>query len=121
MEKRKSNNPAGRPKNSTNKNVSELREIISKAISGEYENLSATLDKIVEPEKRLEMVVKLTAFVVPKLQTVKHEDTRDTTEERVIEWQTPEPDYTDWTMEELLELRGLVVRQKELQDKYWKT
>jgi len=47
MEKRKSNNPAGRPKNSTNKNVSELREIISKAISGEYENLSATLDKIV--------------------------------------------------------------------------
>jgi len=59
----------GRVQGTPNVLTKELREILKGIISKEIETIPATLEKL-PPEKRLEIVLKLMPFVLPKVETV---------------------------------------------------
>lgn len=61
-------NPYGRPKNSQNKTTKEIRNIFSELLSANLENLQSDLNKL-EPKERITILLKLSEFVVPKLQS----------------------------------------------------
>jgi hypothetical protein len=66
------NNPAGRPKGSTNKTGTELRERITSFIEDRWEQVEADFDAL-EPKDRLQFFEKLLTYALPKLQSVNHE------------------------------------------------
>ncbi|MFZ4740074.1 MAG: hypothetical protein ACOYLE_02800 [Bacteroidales bacterium] len=71
MEKRKKT--GGRIKGvSVNKVSKELKEIIKDVLQNEFDVISETLQKL-EPDKRLEIVVKLLPYAIPKLQYIRQE------------------------------------------------
>ncbi len=61
-------NPAGRPKGAKNKATTELREVISAVCSREMTpaKLTAILNKL-DPGQRINYLIKLSEFVLPKL------------------------------------------------------
>jgi hypothetical protein len=63
-----SGNPSGRPKGAVNKATGELRSVISGLLSSEMTpaKLKALLNKL-EPSQKLNYLIKLTDFVLPKL------------------------------------------------------
>ena len=63
----KSGNPQGRGKGIPNKTTSEVREMLTRAVTGELENLQQTLAGM-EPEQRLNTIAKFLPFFMPKLQ-----------------------------------------------------
>jgi len=67
--KGKTNNPNGRPAGVPNRLTKELRNILKDIVSQELENMPGLLNKL-EPEKRLEILVKLLAYVLPKIEPV---------------------------------------------------
>ncbi len=60
-------NAAGRPKGVRNKLTRELRDVLKGIISNEPEWLSETLEQL-QPKERIELVIKLAAFVLPKVE-----------------------------------------------------
>ena len=70
-------NPNGRPKNSTNKTSSEIRAAFQLLVEKNLETLEADLKKIVEPEKRISLIIKLSEFILPKLQSMTIENQID--------------------------------------------
>lgn len=58
-------NPKGRPKGTPNKTTSELKEVIKTIIDDELEKINEHLEQI-EPKERLDFIVKLLPYVVPK-------------------------------------------------------
>lgn len=66
--KGQSGNPNGRPKGAENKATRELRSVISGLLSSEMtpSKLRALLNKL-EPSQKLNYLIKLTDFVLPKL------------------------------------------------------
>ena len=74
MEKIKRKKTGGRIKGiSTNKASKELKEIIKDVLQNEFDNISETLQHL-EPEKRLDIVLKLLPYAVPKLQNIQPEN-----------------------------------------------
>lgn len=65
MTKGQTNNPNGRPKGKPNKVTREVREVIKAVLEERVERIPALLDTLT-PKEELEMIVKLTAFIVPK-------------------------------------------------------
>lgn len=59
----------GRQKGTPNKLTKELREVLKNVIYNQLENLEETLNEL-EPKERLEMIVKLMAYTLPKIQTI---------------------------------------------------
>jgi hypothetical protein len=59
----------GRESGTPNTLTKEMRTILKGIISKELESIPETLQKI-EPEKRLEIVLKLLPFVLPKVENV---------------------------------------------------
>jgi len=59
----------GRAEGTPNTLTKEMRTILKGIISKELESIPETLQKI-EPEKRLEIVLKLLPFVLPKVENV---------------------------------------------------
>ena len=66
MKKGKTNNPAGRPKGTPNKITKELRALFKNFISNELENLPELLDGL-EPKDRLDVLIKLLPYALPKV------------------------------------------------------
>ena len=50
--------------------TADLRDTLKDVMKKEIENLSATLEAL-EPEKKLDFIIKLMPFVFPKVDTVK--------------------------------------------------
>lgn len=74
MEKRNKNgtlkkgmvlNPKGRPKGALNKSTSEMKENIKAILESEFEKIDDHLAKL-EPKERLDFIIKLLPYVVPK-------------------------------------------------------
>jgi len=68
--KGQSGNPKGKPKGTTSKITKQLRDALKALISDELEQLPTLLSSL-EPKERLEMLVKLLPYVVPKVDNVK--------------------------------------------------
>jgi len=72
LQKGKTNNPNGRPKGIPNKLTKELRASLKNAIAGHVEQIGKDLDEL--PAKdRLELMVKILAFILPKVEPVSPE------------------------------------------------
>lgn len=69
MQKGKTNNPYGRPKGKPNIITRELRKILKALIARELENLPKLIENL-EKEKRLEIIIKLLPYVLPKVESV---------------------------------------------------
>ncbi|MBF0260090.1 MAG: hypothetical protein HQK62_14900 [Desulfamplus sp.] len=69
LSKGQTNNPNGRPKGTPNKITKELRETLKSIIANELETLPEQLSTL-EPKDRIELIVKLMAYVLPKVDTV---------------------------------------------------
>lgn len=66
-------NPNGRPKGAVNKSTSEIRKAFQQLVSNNLETLQSDLDNM-EPERRVSYILKLSEFILPKLQTVSIEN-----------------------------------------------
>lgn len=66
------NNPNGRPKGTPNKITADLRTFIAGVIDENREQIRKDL-KALQPRERLIIIEKLTAYIVPKQQSVSAE------------------------------------------------
>ena len=64
-----SGNPNGRPKGSKNAVTRQLREKLKNLIDSELENLPDLLAEM-EPQARLDLIVKLLPYALPKVQSI---------------------------------------------------
>ncbi len=62
----------GRKKGTPNKDTKELRERINDLIDNNFDSIQADLDQI-EPKERLDFLIKLFEYGLPKLQRVENE------------------------------------------------
>jgi hypothetical protein len=60
---------AGRPKNSQNRTTSEIRAAFQQLVSNNIDTLQSDLESM-EPEKRVSYIIKLSEFILPKLQSL---------------------------------------------------
>lgn len=58
-------NENGRPKGAMNKTTAQTKKIIEKIVSSELKNVDALLQQL-EPKERLDALIKLLPYVVPK-------------------------------------------------------
>ena len=66
MKKQKRQKTGGRKKGTPNKDTKELRERISDLIDNNFDNIQSDIDSLT-PEKRLDFLVKLFEYSLPKL------------------------------------------------------
>lgn len=59
----------GRTLGTPNKVTKDLRDLLKSVISNELGNIEHRLEQL-EPKERLEMIIKLMSFVMPKVQTL---------------------------------------------------
>ena len=69
----------GRTKGTPNKVTSELRDSLKQLIDGELIGLSERLEEL-EPKERVELLIKLLPYIMPKVQTVSH------TQDEPLQW-----------------------------------
>lgn len=69
LKKGTTNNPAGRKKGTPNVLTKEMRLILKNIIAEELATIPETLKKM-EPDKRLEVILKLIPYVLPKIEPV---------------------------------------------------
>lgn len=55
----------GRPKGAVNKTSAETKELLQKIVSNELDNITDLLSKL-EPKERIDAVIKLLPYIVPK-------------------------------------------------------
>jgi hypothetical protein len=58
-------NVNGRPKGAVNKTTAETKELIQKIVSNELDSITDLLEKL-EPKERIDAVIKLLPYIVPK-------------------------------------------------------
>lgn len=75
----------GRQKGEANKATSEFRKLLGSFLIGEVISLPATFESIKSPEKRLELILKLLPFVVPKAQEITLEMLSDRSLDHLVE------------------------------------
>jgi len=66
----------GRKKGTPNKDTKKLRERISDLIDNNFDTIQADIDQL-EPKERLDFLVKLFEYGLPKLQRITHEGNKD--------------------------------------------
>ena len=69
LKKGMSNNPNGRKVGTPNKLTKELRATLKAIIEKELEAIPETLENLT-PEKRIEIIIKLIPYVLPKVESV---------------------------------------------------
>ena len=91
------NNPNGRPKGSSNKITTEVRECVSQLLYEEVTKLKTALDEVRQesPSKYIELVTKLLPYVAPKLSSI--QVTEDMTEKKLNlpSWMLISPENED--------------------------
>lgn len=55
----------GRPRGAVNKTTAETKELLQKIISNELDNIEQLLNKL-DPKERLDAVIKLLPYIIPK-------------------------------------------------------
>ena len=70
QKKGQTGNPNGRPKGSPNKTSAEIRNLFQTLIQNNIEHLQSDFDSL-EPKERINSIIKLSEFILPKLQAVK--------------------------------------------------
>jgi len=78
-----SGNAKGRKKNQPNKVTGQLRETLKTALAGELESLTSLLSEC-EPTARLELMIKLLVFVLPKASTTESAPANPSTDTAVL-------------------------------------
>jgi hypothetical protein len=58
-------NVNGRPKGAVNKTTAETKELIQKIVSNELDSITDLLEKL-EPKERIDAVIRLLPYIVPK-------------------------------------------------------
>lgn len=66
-------NPNGRPKGAANKTTSEIRAAFQQLVSNNIDTLQSDLESM-EPEKRVSYIIKLSEFILPRLQSLSFEN-----------------------------------------------
>lgn len=79
LPKGKTNNPAGRPEGSKNKNSKEMREMVTAFVCEQWDKVVNDFDSL-EPKERLQFFEKMLQYSLPKLSA----QTLDVKEERII-------------------------------------
>jgi hypothetical protein len=69
----------GREKGTPNQITKELRTVLKDVLSMELQNLSDNLN-LLEPIDRLEILVKLLPYAIPKVEPISHENEEDSPE-----------------------------------------
>jgi hypothetical protein len=87
----------GRPKGAVNKTTAETKELIQKIVSKELETVTDLLEKL-EPKERIDALIKLMNFVIPKQNYIE------------IEAETKQIDLSTLTTKELID-RAKAVRK----------
>jgi hypothetical protein len=72
LKKGETNNPNGRPKGAVNRTTTEIRNLFNELLSANLENIQNDIDKL-DPKDRIAVLLKLSDFVIPKLQSTKME------------------------------------------------
>jgi hypothetical protein len=75
----------GRAKGSLNQTTRELRLILKGIIQSEFEVLPTLIKDIKTPEKRLDILIKLLPFAIPKAQEISLELLSDTKLDYILE------------------------------------
>lgn len=75
----------GRLKGTPNRITKELRNVLRRIIHSEIESLPELIKSIKNPEKRVELVIKLLPFVVPKAQEISLEMLPDSKLDLILE------------------------------------
>ena len=67
--KGESGNPNGRPKGATNKSTEKIKEAYTMLVEHNLDNITDWISEIAKdnPEKALDLLIKLTEYVIPKL------------------------------------------------------
>ena len=63
----------GRQLGTPNKTTSELRRVLKHMVDNELQNLQDNINEL-EPKERIELLIKLLPYVMPKVQTVSPRD-----------------------------------------------
>jgi len=69
FQKGETGNPNGRPVGSENKTTKETRKLLLRLLSDQLEGIPELLEKIEDPEKKLNLIIKILPFVIPRLET----------------------------------------------------
>lgn len=81
----------GRTKGVANKTTAETKEIIQKIVSNELDNIETLLKQLV-PKERIDAVIKMLPYIVPKQQEVELKDGLES---------KPKKDYSKYSTEDL--------------------
>jgi len=93
FEEGKSGNPNGRPKGKPNKTTSEIREAYQLLVENNLENMTLWLTDVAadSPEKAMDLMLKLSEYMIPKLarQEVTGAEGKDLFKNITFEFGTP--------------------------------
>lgn len=70
------NKAKGRPKGSTNKTTTEIKELINKLVSNNLETLESDFNSL-KPELRVKLTIEMFKYLVPTLKAVEHKETEN--------------------------------------------
>jgi len=72
IKKNHTNNPNGRPKGKPNKITQNIRQVLKSVFESELENIPELLAEC-EPSARLEIIIKIMPFLIPKSSSIESE------------------------------------------------
>jgi len=75
----------GRKAKTPNKTTSEMRNLFTELLSANLDNIQSDLDKL-EPKDRLTILLKMSEYVIPRLQSTQMEAVVEIKSKSFIQW-----------------------------------